>query len=101
MPQPNFVPAAVLASINNQTRIDWKDNGSGEWFYLESPTLPDAALFAALRQNWHRIAGPHAMSLALIYCEQEPDSGIWLHYLPTFQHKVEFLCGCHQIPSWS
>ncbi len=98
-------PAAVsqvLARINKITPVSTDDwDGTGEWIYLESEELWDADLLAKLRRNWGVITGPFAHHFALVYCHDEPESGIWLHYLSSYEQRSEYACGCHQVSSWS
>ena len=100
---PQFSPAVskILTSINRYAAVTCDDpKHTGEWFYLESQTLSDMDLFNKLRTNWSQIDGIDALHFALIYCQGDPDGGVWLHHLRTLEAKVEYQTGCHCIPSW-
>jgi len=92
----------VVSQINKICPVDIEDyDDSGEWFSLESEDLYDDQVYSALIGKWQRIVGPHMRKFALIYCESEPESGLWLHYLSTEDMQNEYACGCYWLKSWA
>ena len=91
----------VLSRINQVANASAEDyDDTGEWFYLESDDYYDDELYWTLNRKWAQIVGPHMRQFALIYCQGEPNSGTWLHYLGTRDLQDEYACGSHRLESW-
>ena len=92
---------AVLGKINRSISVDVEDyDGTCEWILLESDNLSDNDLFYALRKNWHQIVGQNYGRFALLYCVQQPDSGVWIHCLSASDTPAAYAPGCFKLGSW-
>ena len=91
----------VLDRINQIAPVDIEDyEDDDEWFYLESNDLEDPELYAKLKSHWGVIVGSNYNRFALLLCDSDPDSGVWLHYFPTLEACAEYLPGCHHVTMW-
>jgi len=91
----------VLGQINKVANASAEDyDGTGEWFLLESDDYYDDQLYWALHRSWAQIVGPNMQQFALVYCQAEPDSGTWLHYLSTQDLQDEYAPGNHRLDNW-
>ena len=97
----NLLPKilSAVAKVASVTTEDHDD--TGEWIRVESEDLSDDQLYALLFKNWLKICGPWRSYFALIHCREEPDAGVWIHYLSTAEKRSEYARGWHQVPSWS
>jgi hypothetical protein len=100
---PNYLPPLnhVLDRINKHFSVATEDyDDTGEWFALESNHMGDRELYNFLESQWGGIVGAHANHFALIYCQSEPEAGVWLHFLSTAEDRREYAPGCHIIQSF-
>jgi hypothetical protein len=87
-----------IDAISSATIEDYKNEG--EWFRLRPYRMADEQLFRVLEGQWDGIVFLNAAKFALVHCQSGRESGVWLHYLATDGDRSEYLCDCHQIPSW-
>ena len=62
--------------------------------------VDDLRLYRLLKSKWRRIFFSDGNQFALIYCENGPGSGIWLHDLSAVASGIRCYPGCHHIESW-
>ena len=62
--------------------------------------LRDGVLFERAEQSLEQHRLPERGQFALIHCQAGSASGVWLHYLASDDERTEYLCGCHEVPSW-
>ena len=91
----------VLDQINQVASANATDyDGTGEWFLLESDTYYDDQLYWTLNRSWAQIVGPNMQQFALLYCQSDPDSGTWLHYMSTQDLQDDYSPGSYRLDSW-